>query len=102
MVKGKTFAVVTDKSVAAVGKRVAVTADTVFFFQESDDFLTGFSFLILPINAEFALLKSAAANERVVDILLRKHKGGGLRVLRLCDSFDLFRDGRQTAAVILV
>ncbi len=91
-----------DKSVTAVGKRVAVTADTVFFFQESDDFLTVFSFLILPINAEFAPLKSAAANERIVDILLRKHKGGGLRVLRLCDSFDLFRDGRQTAAVILV
>ena len=36
------------------------------------------------------------------NILLRKHKGGGLCVLRLCDSFDLFRDGRQTAAVILV
>ena len=54
-----------------------------------------FSFLILPINAEFSLLKSAAANERIVDILLRKHKGGGLRVLRLCNSFDLFRDGRQ-------
>lgn len=102
MIKGKSLAVVTDKSVAAVGKRVAVTADTVFFFQESDDFLTGFSFLILPINAEFSLLKPAAANERVVNILLRKHKGGGLRVLRLCDSFDLFRDGRQTAAVILV
>ena len=102
MVKGKTFAVVTDKSAAAVGKRVAVTADTVFFFQESDDFLTVFTFLILPINTEFSLLKSAAANERVVDILLRKHKGGGLCVLRLCDSFDLFRDGRQIAAVILV
>ena len=102
MVKGKTFAVVTDKSVAAVGKRVAVTADTVFFFQESDVFLTGFSLLILPINAEFSLLKSAAVNERIVNILLRKHKGGGLRVLRLCDSFDLFRDGRQIAAVILV
>ena len=31
-----------------------------------------------------------------------KHKGGGLRVLRLCDSFDLFRDGRQIASAILV
>ena len=102
MIKGKTLAVMIDKSVAAVGKRVAVTADTVFFFQESDYFLTGFPFLILPITAEFPLLKSAAANERVVNILLRKHKGGGLRVLRLCDSFDLFRHGRQTAAVILV
>ena len=95
MVKGKTLAVVTDKSVAAVGKSVTVTADTVFFFQKSNVFLTGFPFLILPINAEFSLLKSAAANERIVDILLRKHKGGGLRVLRLCNSFDLFRDGRQ-------
>ena len=102
MIEGKSLAVVIDKSVAAVGKSVAVSAYAVFFFQESDVFLTGFSFLILPINAEFALLKSAAANERIVNILLRKHKGGGLRVLRLCDSFDLFRDGRQIAAVILV
>ena len=101
MIEGKSLAVVIDKSVTAVGKSIAVTAYTVFFFQKSDVFLTGFSFLILPINTEFSLLKSAAVNERVVNIFLRKHKGGGLRVLRLCDSFDLFRDGRQTAAVIL-
>ena len=102
MIEGKSFAVVIDKSVAAVGKSVAVTADAVFFFQESDVFLTGFSFLILPVNAKFSLLKPAAVNERVVDIFLRKHKGGGLRVLRLCDFFDLFRDGRQIASAILV
>ena len=102
MIEGKSLAVVIDKSVTAIGKSVTVTAYAVFFFQESYNFLTGFSFLILPINAEFPLLKSAAANERVVDILLRKHKGGGLRVLRLCDSFDLFRHGRQIASAILV
>ena len=102
MIKGKSLAVVTDKSAAAVGKRVAVTADTVFFFQESDDFLTGFSFLKLAVNAEFAFGKQCANPQGFVNILLRKHKCGGLRVLRLCDSFDLFRNGRQTAAVILV
>ncbi len=57
MIKGKSLAVVTDKSVAAVGKRVAVTADAVFFFQESDDFLTGFAVLKLTVNAKFAFGK---------------------------------------------
>ena len=102
MIKGKSLAVVTDKSVAAVGKRVAVTADSVLFFQKGDVLLTGFAFLKLMVNAEFAFGKQCANPQGFVNIFLRKHKGGGLRVLRLCDSFDLFRDGRQIASAILV
>ena len=80
--KQNTFSIIIGKTTTAIHKGIAVTAETVFRFQECSSFLRVPLLLIQRINTDFSALKIRACPQHPVDFILRNDKSGGLFALR--------------------
>ena len=76
------FPVIISKTATAIHKGIAVTAETVFRFQECNSFFCVPLLLIQRINTDFPAFKIGACPQHPVDFILRNDKSGGLFALR--------------------
>ena len=83
--KQNTFSIIIGKTTTTIHKGIAVTAETVFRFQECSSFLRVPLLLIQRINTDFSALKIRACPQHPVDFILRNDKSGGLFALRFSD-----------------
>lgn len=83
------------ESTFAIRKRLRMSADAPFFFEELNRFVSGMELLIELVNTVFAVFKARSTAKLVVNLCIGDNKSGSFLGFRFCYGFFLFFYGGE-------